>query len=704
MLKNLLIELFVEELPPKALRQLASAFAESIFEGLNARGLASIDSKFASFATPRRLAVHISNIADKASDKAIQQKLMPVSVALDSAGQATPALLKRLSALGMDASVIPSSTRALDGKTEALFVDSVVKGTTLTDGLQSSLEEMLAKLPIPKEMTYQLADGWSTVKFVRPAHGLVALHGSNVVPVSLLGLKAGATTQGHRFEALQPEILIKDADNYSSQMEEEGAVLASFTLRRDEIARQLHAAALSTGLKPIDDAALLDEVTALVERPNVLICQFESEYLDVPQECLILTMKSNQKYFPLVDANNKLSNKFLVVSNIQPKDPSRVVEGNERVVRPRLADAKFFFEQDRKKSLISHLVGLDRVVYHNKLGSQLDRVKRIEALALCVHSQLITATTSAAISEAAQLCKCDLLTNMVGEFPELQGIMGRYYALADGKSAEVAESIREHYLPRGAGDELPATSVGIALALADKIDTIAGVFAIDQKPTGAKDPFAVRRAALGIQRIIVERQLSIDLSELISQAVYLQPVTTNSVVTSQIYDYLMERLRGYYLEGNTVLGVTTEMFDAVLANRPVSPFDFDRRLHALHDFLELKDAQSLSAANKRISNILRKSGQNSFGDVNDKLLQDSAERVLHEQIIALDKVTEPMFLAREYTRVLKELASLRMAVDAFFDGVMVMAEDSAVRENRLALLARLRGLFLRVADLSRLPG
>ncbi len=703
MAKNLLVELFVEELPPKALKSLSDTFSSSIFEGLKSRELTTAESNLKSFATPRRLAIHVTNLADKAKDKAVQQKLMPANVGLDASGNATPALLKRLSALGMDASAVGSLKRAMDGKAEALFVDTTVKGMTLAEGLQKSLEEMLTKLPIPKEMTYQLADGWSTVKFVRPAHGLAALYGSEVVPVSILGLNAGRTTQGHRFES-RGTITLKDADSYPEQMENEGTVIASFETRKNEIAKQLQAAAAKTGLRPIEDDALLDEVTSLVERPNVLTCQFETEYLAVPQECLILTMKANQKYFPLLDASGKLSNRFLIVSNIQPNDPSRVIEGNERVVRPRLADAKFFFDQDRKKPLISNLEGLGRVVYHNKLGSQLDRVKRIEQLVVHVLSQIENSASSAYAVEAAQLCKCDLLTNMVGEFPELQGIMGRYYALADGKNPEVAESIREHYLPRGAGDELPATTTGMALALADKIDTIAGVFAIDQKPTGAKDPFAVRRAALGVQRIIVERKLSIDLAALIAKAVQLQPVTAKPEVATEIYDYVMERLRAYYLEGDAKISVTTEMFDAVLANRPASPLDFDKRLRALTEFLKLSDAPSLAAANKRIGNILKKSGQDSFGVVKAELLKDEPEKVLHDQVLAMKRATEPLFAARDYTQALSKLAGLRAAVDAFFDGVMVMAEDTALKDNRLALLAELRGLFLRVADLSRLPG
>jgi glycyl-tRNA synthetase beta chain len=695
--RNLLVELFVEELPPKALKMLGASFAELIEGSLKSQGLLSANSQTTSFASPRRLAAHLTQVIAKADDKAVQQKLMPVNVGLDSNGQPTPALLKRLSALGMDASAVTKLKRAPDGKAEALFIDTTVHGASLSEGLQKALDEMLAKLPIPKVMSYQLADGWSSVNFVRPAHGLIALHGAEIVKVSLLGLQSSRNTKGHRFEATNTVIELRDADSYEQQLEGEGAVIASFEKRRTEIAKQLQAAGSKAGLKPIEDEALLDEVTALVERPNVLTCQFEKEFLDVPQECLILTMKANQKYFPLLDASGKLSNQFLVVSNIRPSDASRVIEGNERVVRPRLADAKFFYDQDRKKPLASHRDGLGKVVYHNKLGSQLDRIERVKALA----PQILS---SPHIAEAAELFKCDLLTLMVGEFPELQGIMGRYYALADGKDPELAEAIREHYLPRGSGDELPMTTTGMALALADKLDTIAGVFAIDQKPTGAKDPFGVRRAAIGILRIIIERQLPVDLLALIDQAVKLQPVSAKPAVAAEIYAYIMERLRGYYLEGGANLDVTTEMFDAVLANRPASPLDFDKRLRALHAFLKLPDALSLAAANKRISNILRKSGQESFGGVDAELLRDPAEQVLAEQVAAMSKVTEPLFAARDYSQALTKLASLRAAVDAFFDGVMVMAEDKALQTNRLALLAQLRGLFVRVADLSRLPG
>ncbi|MFA5082490.1 MAG: glycine--tRNA ligase subunit beta, partial [Hydrogenophilaceae bacterium] len=509
--KNLLVELFVEELPPKALKRLGEAFATTLSESLKAQGLADADAAVTPYASPRRLAVHVGNVAAQAADKPVSQKLMPVSVGLDGNGNATPALLKKLAALGLDDAVVARLKHEGEGKAETLFFDSMVQGATLADGLQKAIEDALAKLPIPKVMTYQLADGWSSVNFVRPAHALVALHGAEVVPVSVLGLTAGRETQGHRFEAVCHPVVIKDADSYEAQMASEGAVIAGFEKRRDEIAGQLHAAAakLGGGVQPIEDAALLDEVTALVERPNVLLCQFEEEFLAVPQECLILTMKANQKYFPLLDAQGRLTNRFLIVSNIRPADPSLVIGGNERVVRPRLADAKFFFDQDRKRPLASRVEALDRVVYHNKLGSQGARVRRLAKLAGAIARQLGADEVMAA--RAAELAKADLTTDMVGEFPELQGIMGRYYALHDGEAAEVAEAVETHYKPRFAGDTLPDGNIALAVALAERLDTLTGLFGIGAIPTGDKDPFALRRAALGVLRMLMERYLPLDL-------------------------------------------------------------------------------------------------------------------------------------------------------------------------------------------------
>ena len=702
--KNLLVELFVEELPPKALAMLGRAFGETIGAHLIRRRLRSSENERAItiFASPRRLSALIPGVEAKGRDNPELIKLMPTTVGLSADGKATPALLKRLQALSLDESVVPQLKKTIDGKAETLFLERLVPGMSLAEGLQEALDEAVRSLPIPKVMSYQLKDGWNTVKFVRPAHGLVALHGSEVVNISVLGLQSGRSTRGHRFEASKPIVEIKDADTYAQQLIDEGAVIASFETRREEIKRQLDAAAAKENLQPVEDEALLDEVTALVERPNVLTCQFEKEFLEVPAECLILTMKANQKYFPLLDAQGKLTNKFLVVSNIKPADPSRVIEGNERVVRPRLADAKFFYDQDRKQTLESRLPKLDKVVYHNKLGTQGDRIIRVRKLARAIGEQQGD-NTAVLADRAAQLAKADLVTDMVGEFPELQGIMGRYYAQHDQEAAEVAEAILEQYLPRGAGDNLPVTKTGMALALADKLDTLAGIFSAGEKPTGTKDPFGLRRAAIGILRIVIERQLDIDLTALIERAISLQPTRGSATTDVDVYNYIMERLRGYYLEGSA-LTVTTEMFDAVLANRPASLLDFDQRLRALVSFLKLGDAQSLAAANKRINNLLKKVEDVVGNDIVADKFVEAAERELSEQLHAAESDTQPLFAARNYQDALTRLATLRPAVDAFFDKVMVMADDRAVRNNRLALLARLRAVFLQVADLSRLPG
>ncbi|HEX8962868.1 MAG TPA: glycine--tRNA ligase subunit beta, partial [Rhodocyclaceae bacterium] len=503
-MKNLLVELFVEELPPKALKKLGESFAQTLSQSLKAQGLVSDAAAVTPYASPRRLAAHVTAVAAQAADRKVSQKLMPVAVGLDASGNATPALLKKLGALGADASAVSNLRRESDGKAEVLFFDSTAKGATLPEGLQKALEAALAGLPIPKVMTYQLADGWTTVNFVRPAHSLVALHGADVVPISVLGMAAGRETQGHRFEAASAAVSIKEADSYAQQLESEGAVIPGFAARRAEIVRQLAEAAAKGGGKPIEDEALLDEVTALVERPNVLIGQFEESFLQVPQECLILTMKANQKYFPLLDAAGKLTNKFLIVSNIRPADASAVVGGNERVVRPRLADAKFFFDQDRKKSLIDRIPGLAKVVYHNKLGTQGERIDRVVAIARAIGDELGGGELTRMADRAAALAKADLLTDMVGEFPELQGIMGRYYALNDGEPAEVADAVEDHYKPRFAGDSLPRGRVGMVVALADKLETLTGMFGIGQVPTGDKDPFALRRHALGVIRMLSE--------------------------------------------------------------------------------------------------------------------------------------------------------------------------------------------------------
>jgi len=697
--QNLLVELFVEELPPKALKKLGAAFAQTLADSLKAQGLAGDTSVVTPYASPRRLAAHITQVAARAADKPILHKLMPVSVALNAEGQATPALLKRLAAMGLDASVVPQLKRAPDGKAEALFFDTVAPGVELAAGLQKALDEALAKLPIPKVMTYQLADGWSTVNFVRPAHALVALHGADVVPVSTLGLNAGRETQGHRFEALSHPVRINDADSYAAQMQAEGAVIPGFAERRAEIERQLHAAAAKVGnVQPLADDALLDEVTALVERPNVLLCQFEAEFLQVPQECLILTMQANQKYFPLLDADGRLTNQFLIVSNISPADPSAVIGGNERVVRPRLADAKFFFDQDRKKPLAARVELLDNVVYHNKLGSQGARVKRLSKLAAAIAQELGADAELAA--RAAMLAKADLITDMVGEFPELQGIMGRYYALHDGEDTRVADAIRDHYQPRFAGDSLPQDNIALAVAMAERLDALVGIFGIGLTPTGDKDPFALRRAALGVLRMLMERALPLDLMQLLELArVQFADDQVASSVALDVYQFMLDRLRVSLKDQ----GAAGDQVEAVVSQSPTRIDRVPARLAAVAEFARLPEAEALAAANKRIQNILRKA-ETSGAEVDAALLQEEAERTLFAVVTALRPGVETALANLDYTGALMQLSSLRAPVDRFFDEVMVMAEEPLVRANRLGLLSSLGNLMNSVADISQLSG
>ena len=705
--QNLLVELFVEELPPKALKKLGDALASQLAEQLRAMGLASAESVVTAYATPRRLAAHITQVWRKAADKAVQQKLMPVSVGLDASGQATPALLKKLQALGADLSDPVAAVAALrkegDGKNQALFYDSLVSGATLDSGLQEALLQAIERLPIPKVMSYQLESdcdlpGWSSVQFVRPAHGLVALHGSTVVPVKMLGLTAGNTTQGHRFEAACSPVLIAQADEYAATLARDGAVIASFAVRRAEIVRQLADAAskLGGGVKPIEDDALLDEVTGLVERPNVLVCAFEPEFLEVPQECLILTMKANQKYFPLLDANDRLTNRFLVVSNISPTDASAVIGGNERVVRPRLADAKFFFDQDRKKTLESRVTGLDRVVYHNKLGSQGERMQRVRAIAVAIGQQLGGPALAQQADCAARLAKADLLTDMVGEFPELQGTMGAYYARHDGLGDEVASAIEDHYKPRFSGDELPRNPTGVVVALADKLETLVGMFGIGNLPSGDKDPFALRRHALGVIRMLVEKDLPLDLNTLLSQAspAFGEKIDANLAPLS---DFFFDRLSGSLREQ----GYSAKEIDAVLALRPQRLNDVPKRLAAVRAFAALPEAAALAAANKRIGNILKKA-PDVDPHVSEVLLRELAEIALFEAMNKVLPSANAQFDSGDYGASLHTLAVLRVAVDDFFDAVMVNAEELDLRLNRQGLLKRLHEAMNRVADLSKL--
>ncbi|MDR2015606.1 MAG: glycine--tRNA ligase subunit beta [Azoarcus sp.] len=705
--QNLLVEILVEELPPKALESLGESFASTLAASLKRDGLAADTAAVTAYATPRRLAAHITGVLAVAADKQVSQKLMPVSVGLDPEGTPTPALLKKLASLGTDASAAPQLRRENDGKAETLFYDSTVKGATLAEGLQRALDAALAALPIPKVMSYQLKDGWTSVNFVRPAHGLVAVHGALPVPVSVLGLSSGKMTHGHRFEGSPDPISIEHADYYARTLLDRGAVIASFAERRAEIARQLVAAAAKAGdgLRPVEDDALLDEVTALVERPNVLIGQFEPEFLEVPQECLILTMKANQRYFPLLDATGKLTHRFLIVSNLTPSDPSAIISGNERVVRPRLADAKFFFDQDRKKNLASRVPTLKKIVYHNKLGSQFERGERVAAIVRDIIKKLPKGFVPREKSiQAARFAKADLLTDMVGEFPELQGIMGRYYALGDGLSEDVADAIEDHYKPRFAGDTLPRGKLGMVVALADKMETLTGMFGIGQMPTGDKDPFALRRHALGVIRILTESGLDVSLPDLLELAaahfegLFTEDENAAQESTAKLREFIFDRLAVNLREQ----GYTAHEVDAVLCLRPQLLSDIPKRLAAVRKFLALPQAEVLAAANKRVSNILKKATGTADARLDPALLTEPAEIALSDALNRLVPQADAEFKQGDYSGSLQTLAALRDLIDEFFDKVLVNAENSALRANRLVLLDRLYGAMNKVADLSRL--
>ena len=718
--ENLLVELFVEELPPKALKKLGLAFATVLADSLKAQGLAAADAVVSDYASPRRLAVHVTGVAAQAADKAVSQKLMPVAVGLDASGQATPALLKKLQALGAGPEAVAGLQKRLDGKAEALYFDSTVRGATLADGLQKALLDTIAKLPIPKLMSYQLErdcdlPGWSTVSFVRPAHGLLALHGSAVVPVHALGLQAGNSTQGHRFEALMSPVLITHADDYAATLARDGVVIASFDERSHLMVQALRSEAKRLGRRlevepphlsddqaeaALLDNALVQEVTGLVERPTVMVCNFDKEFLDVPQECLILTMKANQKYFPLFDDAGKLSNQFLIVSNINPADPSFVIGGNERVVRPRLADAKFFFEQDKKHSLESRVQGLSKVVYYNQLGTQGDRMQRVCAIAQTISRALhLDDSMSAQVQTAARLAKADLLTDMVGEFPELQGTMGAYYARHDGLGESVATAIEDHYKPRFAGDELPRSQLAMVVALADKLETLIGMFGVGNVPTGDKDPFALRRHALGVIRMLMESAEPLALEALLHEstaayaALHAGLQDANAALVNFIFDRLSSALREQ--------GASAQQVDAVLALRPQLLAEVPKQLAAVRAFASLPESAALAAANKRIGNILKKS-EAAQGQVDAALLQEEAEKALFAAMQTVVPQADAWFAAKDYTASLQALAALRAPVDAFFDGVMVNADDPALKANRLALLQQLHSAMNRVADLAKL--
>jgi glycyl-tRNA synthetase beta chain len=702
--QSLVVELLTEELPPKALARLGDAFADSLYAGLSSRGLLTPASAKTSFATPRRLAVKVSHVLGVAADAEVVDKLMPAKVARDATGQVSQALAKKLAGLGrahlatatLDAVDGPDRIYvASDGKADYVYLRSLAKGLALERALSEALETAITDLPIPKVMTYQLASG-ETVKFVRPAHRLLALYGGDVIAVRALGLDAGRVTAGHRFLS-RPDLSIADAEAYEETLAAEGKVIARFDERRARIVKLLLDA--SQGAIVAMPDALLDEVTALVEQPAVYKGTFDPAFLTVPQECLILTMQQNQKYFALADASGKLLPRFLLVSNLPTDEPVAIVSGNERVLRARLADARFFFDQDRKVRLADRLPKLASIVYHNKLGTQADRVARIRALAADI-ARAIGADV-AATERAATLAKTDLVTDMVGEFPELQGLMGRYYAQHDGEASDVAAAIEQHYWPRFAGDALPQKPVAQAVALADKLETLAGMFGIGALPSGDRDPFGLRRQAIGAIRILVERRLALPLRHLLDAA-FAQFSHVPGVVarTDELAEFIKERLRGYLRES----GASANQVEAVLS-RGLSQMDtVAEQLDAVKAFAALPEADSLAAANKRIVNILRKAegGERIGAAVDHGLLSAGAETDLYAKFEELRPVVSAHAAKGEFTHALLALASARPVVDRFFDDVMVMADDPAVRANRLALLSQVAETMNRVADISKL--
>jgi glycyl-tRNA synthetase beta chain len=689
--RDFLFELGTEELPPKSLFTLARALADGVRKGMASAGLTHGDAEW--FATPRRLAVRVHGLAERQPDQEIKRQGPAVANAFDASGQPTKAAAGFAASCGVGVDQL----QQVDGpKGRLLMFVGTKNGEPTAALLPGIVKASLDALPIAKRMRWGAGDA----EFVRPVHWAVMLFGTTVVECEILGVSAGKHSRGHRFHAPAP-LAIASPAKYVETLKK-AHVVADVAERRESIRSGAVALAQAAGGQAVIEEALLDEVTALVEWPVPLLGHFDERYLELPQEVPIATMQDHQRYFPVRDAQGKLRNEFVAVANLESRDPNKVRDGNERVIRPRLADAAFFWDSDRRERLEARRPTLKSVTFQAKLGSVHDKVERVGRLAVRIAES--NGSDAALARRAAELSKCDLLTLMVGEFPELQGLMGKYYAQRDGEPPEVCVALEEQYWPRFAGDHVPQTRTGIALALADKLDTLAGIFAIGQKPSGTRDPFGLRRAALGVLRTILERQLDLDLRQLVESAVAAQPVEKKPEVVEEVWTYIVERLRSSYLEGDGTRAVTTEMFDAVVASRTQSILDIDLRLSALERFLKMSEAESLAAANKRIANILRKAPGDLSGAVDTSRLQDGPERQLFEHVISMERAVNPLFARREYAQALTQLASLRDDVDRFFESVMVMAEDADVRANRLGLLLRLRGLFLQFADLSRLPG
>jgi glycyl-tRNA synthetase beta chain len=704
---TLLIEVFTEELPPKSLRKLGDAFAASLSTSIQSAGLITSESVTTSFASPRRLAVQITHVLSKAADFSVREKVLPVSVAFDAHGKPTPPLFKKLSTLGYPDIDIASLERSGQDKNEALYLNVQARGAVLENTVQTALVHALQTLPIAKMMHYQVqqVDGTlEDVEFARPAHRIVALHGSTPLQVHALGIHAANQTEGHRF--LAPQVLtIKHADQYAAELLK-NKVMANFNERRAFIEAELFKAAKSDAV--LMPSNLLDEVTALVEWPAIYACHFDADFLEVPQECLILTMQTNQKYFALTDTAGKLRNRFLIVSNIETTTPQSIIQGNERVVRPRLSDARFFFQQDQKRPLSSRVADLDKVVYHNQLGTQLERTKRVSAIATAIASELQSKGAKVnpkQVVRAAELAKTDLLTDMVGEFPELQGIMGSYYAAHDGEDSEVAVACSEHYQPRFAGDALPNSMTGTVLAIADKLETLVGIWGVGLAPTGDKDPYALRRHALGICRLLLEKNLPCNLPELIELArqQFKQAGVQEKADAAAIYVFVIDRLRAY-LRDQMEAGksFTSAEIDAVLSQEPKQLNDLMDRLRAVREFNALPESAQLAAANKRISNILKKTTTPIPAQCSAAALTLPAEIALHGALQKAIPLLTNAYTERQFVPLLRTLVDLSQPIDQFFADVMVMDPDPALRDNRLALLQQLHHQMNLVADLGTL--
>jgi glycyl-tRNA synthetase beta chain len=695
-LDNLLIELLTEELPPKSQKQLGIAFAKSVKEFLVKHQLVSETSEDSIFSTPRRIGVYLKDVKGEAANQNTSIKLMPASIGLDVSGKPTEALLKKLHGIGLDEKALNIITKKNENNSEILYVDKDVEGAKLKDVIAECISSSLTRLPIKKMMSYQLSDGWTTVNFVRPAHGLVILHGANIIKTNVLGIESNRSTLGHRFESKKEIIEIQHADQYKEQMKNEGNVIVSFEERKTLIKNELNdkATNLQSQLTPINDEDLLEEVTALVEYPNVLVGEFESKFLEVPQECLILTMKANQKYFPLIDKHSKLANQFLIVSNICPKNSSLIIQGNEKVIRPRLSDAEFFYTQDKKKPLQDYLSQLKHIVYHNKLGTQSERSERVKIIASLIVENLNQTKLLDAVLLASELSKADLSTHMVGEFPELQGVMGRYYALNEKISEEVAFAIEDHYKPRFSGDTLPRSSVGDIVSIADKIETLIGLFSIGEKPTGDKDPFALRRQVIGIIRILTEKNISLNLNTTISDSIK----ATNLAESKDLNTFIYDRISNFFKDQ----GFGALDIDAVLSIDSGLICEIPKRLNAIREFSALPESKDLASANKRVGNILKKADLKTSLKVDPTLLKDVAEINLHKTLDLVDADARKEYQAKNYSGSLRLLCKLKNPIDQFFNDVMVNVENESLKMNRLALLEKLYSAMNLVADLSKL--